>query len=94
MENGLWPLLLGAGIGLLSAIVGAVVQHLLALRAEQKKREWDREERESRELRQTLAPGPGALESVRWLQSLEAAVAVEDAEEDEAEAEEAAAEAE
>ena len=52
MSNEMWLLLIGAGIGLVSSIIGAVVQHLLSLRAERKKREWDRQE----ELRRTLAP--------------------------------------
>lgn len=48
----LWLLLIGVGIGLVSTSIGAVVQHILSLRAERKKREWDRQE----ELRRILAP--------------------------------------
>lgn len=40
-----WLLLIGAGIGLVSSMIGAVVQHLLSLRADRKKAEMQRKRR-------------------------------------------------
>ena len=47
MSDEVWLLLIGAGIGLVASIIGAFVQHFLSLRAEKKKREWDRQERDA-----------------------------------------------
>ena len=51
MSDEVWILLIGAGVGLVASIVGAVVNHFLSLRAEKKKREWDRKEKEAEDLR-------------------------------------------
>ena len=44
-------LLLGVAIALVSSIVTILVQHLLSLKAERIKREWDKKEKEAEELR-------------------------------------------
>jgi SMC interacting uncharacterized protein involved in chromosome segregation len=41
MSYDVYLLLIGTGIGLVSSILGAFVQHVLSLRAERKKREWE-----------------------------------------------------
>lgn len=45
-----WLLLIGAGIGLVSSIIGAVVQHLLSLRTDRIKAERAKEKSEMVEL--------------------------------------------
>ena len=50
-------MLIGAGIGLVSGLLGAVVQHLLSLRADMKKRELDRQDREAERRRVSLLAG-------------------------------------
>ena len=57
MTEGLFLLLVGAGIGLVSGLVGAWVQHSLSLREDRIRRRRDREEREERELREKLIQG-------------------------------------
>ena len=47
-------MLVGAIIGLTSAIIGAWVNHLFALRADRIKRSRDRDEKEDAELRERL----------------------------------------
>jgi len=47
-------LLIGAGVGLVSSLIGAWVQHHLSLRADRIRRERDREERAAKELRDNL----------------------------------------
>jgi hypothetical protein len=57
MSQDLFLLLVGAGIGLVSSLVGIFVQHSLSLRAERKKRDWEREDREAEERRKQLLLG-------------------------------------
>jgi hypothetical protein len=49
-----WLLLIGVGIGLVSSIVGAVVQHFLSLRTEKIKAEREREKK----VKGLLVPSP------------------------------------
>lgn len=65
MDYNVWLLLVGAGIGLVSSIVGAAVQHFLSLRTDKIKRERDslkeeaqkeqeREKEEAKKLREQV----------------------------------------
>lgn len=54
-------MLVGAVIGLISAIIGGWVNHLFALRADRIKRSRDRDEKEAAELRGRLMPSSEKL---------------------------------
>ena len=54
-------LLIGAGIALVSGVIGAFLQHCLSLKADRIKRDRDREEREAKERRQVLLQGARTL---------------------------------
>ena len=57
MSRDIALLLVGAAIAIASSIVTAIVQHRLSLRAERIKRKWEKEERESQEMKKRLAEG-------------------------------------
>lgn len=58
-------ILIGAVIAVTSSLVTALVQHLLALRAEKLKRKWDDERKQSDTFRSTLLQTDPALTSIR-----------------------------
>ena len=65
MSRDLNLILIGAVIALTSSIVTALVQHLLALRAEKLKRKWDDERKQSDTFRSTLLQTDPALTSIK-----------------------------
>ena len=52
IDRGVALLLIGAALGVVSSLIGALVQHLLSLRADKIRRERDRKEEERREMLQ------------------------------------------
>jgi len=64
MDRDILLLLVGASIALVSSLLTALIQHILSLRADQVRRERDREDRKVEELRKALSDGtrPGLSE--------------------------------